>query len=325
MIVYGNNIMKYYSLYAAAVLLTALFGCAEVGEEYRDIVRPDASDVDLSDPAADLPDLIPDGTDPIADGPVDPVPDLSDVDGADTEADLDPDTGDTTDVAPDDVAVDDTPVDPGPGTCTASDFPVQTQCNSGYKCTLGTTTSCAPTGLCDLPGPQGENQICTGSGESDNCQRGFICLGDGVEDRCREFCSTDSDCAGTNAGCLISISTASCPTGLTGVKVCSHDCDYFYQSGCQSGQACRVIIPPAAFQVYSDCTAAGSGTQDSSCPNGATDCAAGYDCFDVDDGSGTSQPLCLKLCNYSGGYPSCDYGYTCSRGTDWPLPIGACL
>jgi hypothetical protein len=315
--------MKYHSYLSAALILSAL-GCAEVGEEYRDIVRPEASDMDLSDPAGDIMDVLPDGTDPVPDVPIDLPADTGDLDAADT-GDPEPDGTDATDTAPDDVTVEDTAVDPGPGTCTASDFPVQTQCNSGYKCTLGTTTSCAPTGLCDLPGPQGENDICTGSGDSDNCQAGFICLGDGVEERCREFCSTDSDCLGANAGCLITISTGSCSTGLTGVKVCSHNCDYFYQTGCQSGQACRALVPIAAFQVYSDCTAAGTGTQDASCPNGSTDCAPGYDCFDVDDGSGITQPLCLKLCNYSGGFPTCDYGYTCSRGTDWPLPIGACL
>jgi hypothetical protein len=51
---------------------------------------------------------------------------------------------------------------------------------------------------------------------------------------------------------------------------------------------------------------------------------AGYDCFAVDNGT-TVVDLCLKLCNYSGGYPACDPGYVCQRGTDWPLPVGACL
>jgi len=315
-----------------SVLLFLVLGCAEVGEGPIDVFRPDQGDsIDqgelipdfLLDDGTPPPDGTEEGTEPPSDG-TDPAetadPPVEDVaPDPDVDADLP-----VEDVHVDDVPVEDTPTDPGPGTCTPSDFPYQAMCSTGNKCTLGDSTSCTPAALCDLPGPQGENQICTGSGDSDNCQRQFVCLGDGVEDRCRKFCGVDADCTGANSGCLIEISTPSCPDGLTGVKVCTHNCDYFYQTGCQTGQACRVLMPLYATRVYSDCTAAGSGTQGSLCPNGSIDCAAGYDCFEVTEGTIVTNE-CLKLCNYSGGYPTCDYGYTCSRGTDWPTPIGACL
>jgi hypothetical protein len=314
-------IMKRFILFSTLVVLFCS-GCAAVGDSFPDVIRTDAGDADGFDPLIDMP---PDTPPPDnVDVQPDPPPDTSAEDLAVDPADA-VDAPDSVDILPEDIVVDDTPVDLGPGTCSASDFPVQLQCNSGYKCTLGTSTSCTAATLCDVPGPQGENQNCTGSSSSDNCQRGFVCLGDGVMSACRKFCNVDSDCAGGNAGCQISISTTACPTGLTGVKTCSHNCDYFYQTGCQTGQACRFLAVPGATRAYSDCTAAGTGVQNSSCPNGSTDCAAGYDCFEIDYGGGDVRLECAKICNFSGGYPTCDGSTTCARGTDWPLPLGACL
>jgi hypothetical protein len=319
-----ENDMKTFVLFTVFFMIQA--GCAEVGEELRDVPPPDVIDVDLQDPVPDGVDGIPDTPDVADMLPDEVMPDVREEEAGDAVPE---ETGDSEDAAPEDPEPEEPEIDPGPGTCMPSDFPVQAQCTPGYKCTLGDSVGCTPTAICDVPGPQGENQICAGSSESDNCQAGFICLGDGAESRCRMFCADDADCPGSygNSGCLIGITTPTCspPDELAGVKVCSHDCDYFYQTGCDTGQACRVLIPPSSSSAYSDCTAAGTGVQDSSCPNGSVDCAPGYDCFKVEDESGVEELLCLQICNYSGGYPTCDSGYTCSRGPDWPLPIGACL
>jgi len=231
----------------------------------------------------------------------DPVPDM-------TEEIIEPDAGPDLD----------------PGTCLLTDLVPQTLCGPGFKCTIGEATSCVPQAVCEIAGPFTANEGCRWISEGDDCSAGHYCLDEVVESRCRKFCRYDAHCDGRNAGCLITIPYPGCPNGLREVLLCSFNCDYFYQTGCERGQACRVLIPAAAFQVYSDCTASGPGIQGASCPNGSTDCAAGYDCFEVDDGSMVLR-LCLKLCNYSGGYPVCEYGYTCSRGTDWPAPLGACL
>ena len=301
----------------------ALSGCASVGDDLPDVLRPDAHDTDAADPLIDGPADLPPSEE--ADLPPDLPPDSPEVPVDIAEAVDTVDSPDIVDIIPEDIVVDDTPVDPGPGTCMPSDLPAQALCNGSNKCTLDVSTTCTPEVMCDLAGPQGENQPCTGSSLSDNCQKGFTCLYDGVLYTCRKFCSVDADCAafGGNSGCQISISTTACPDGLTGVTTCSHHCDYFYQTGCQAGQGCRVLA--GSFRAYSDCTAAGTGVQYSLCPNGSVECAAGYDCFSITDEYGVTQNQCAKICNYTGGYPTCDSGYTCTTGTDWPANLGACL
>jgi|GEM_PF-2824054 len=334
--------MKKKSTSLFLILFLFLVGCAAVGEDYGDTFRRDIVEnleaelnIDMTPELEVFPDFDAFDNSPEMEDINDSLFEIEGGAGDETGDGIDTigiDTIDTTEIfertegldrldLTEDISIEDIPPDPGPGTCTPSDFPVQIQCNGANKCTLGASTGCTPTAICDVPGPQGNNQICTASGLSDNCMKGYVCLGDGAMNTCRKFCSTDLDCRsiGVNSGCQIQIATSSCPSGLTGVKTCTFHCDYFYQTGCQSGQACRFLIDSG--RAYSDCTSAGTGRQGSPCPNGSSDCAPGYDCFLVD---GTTQE-CLKICNYSGGYPTCDWGTTCSRGTDWPLPIGACI
>jgi hypothetical protein len=212
----------------------------------------------------------------------------------------------------------------GPGSCTPSDFVGQEMCSPGYKCAFADSGGCTPSAQCDVEGTMMERQACHATGTSDNCRAGLACLNDGYESKCKRYCGSDTDCEGGNAGCLIRVTTDGCPDGLEGVITCTADCDYFAQAGCLAGEGCRVIIAGSPAKAYSQCSHAGSGTQGSPCPNGEFDCAAGFDCFIVGEEPDT-QDLCLKLCNYEGGTPACDAGLTCSRGADWPMPIGACL
>jgi hypothetical protein len=212
----------------------------------------------------------------------------------------------------------------GPGSCTPSDFVGQEMCSPGYKCAFKESEGCSPSALCDIEGTMTERQTCRATGTTDNCRAGLVCLDDGYDSRCRHFCDSDADCGGGNAGCIIRVTTTECPDGLEDVMTCTTDCDYFAQTGCLAGQACRAMIFDGAARVYSRCSHAGSGTQGSPCPNGEFDCAAGFGCFIVGEEPST-EDLCLKLCNYEGGAPTCEDGLNCSRGTDWPLPIGACL
>ncbi len=304
------------------VLLASVFicvGCAEGGETLPDYGIPDSVDWndgpeywwDITEVPVDFLDI---------DAWFDVDGELPDTIGPDTPVDGDGETSDSTDLEPEDL-VEDIPVDLGPGECTPDDFARQLLCNPGFKCTLGPATGCTATGLCDGPGGQGDNDICAASGESDNCEAGYVCLGDGVDSRCRKFCDTNLDCHSGNSGCIVGITTPTCTAGLTGVDVCTHNCDYFLQSGCQAGQACRFTVPEGESVAYSDCTPAGSGTQGSNCDGGSNDCAAGYDCFLVDEVSNE----CLKICRYPSGSPSCGAGTSCAQGTGWPTGIGACI
>lgn len=312
------------------VCFVLLFRCARAGELPATDVLVDLY-TDRQDTTMDLPEMINDAPPEMLDIPppdtsAEPVVDVTPPETTETTDIIDmapPDIVEVVDIIDtrsEDAGVEDIYIDPGPGTCSPSDFPNQTMCNPGFKCTFGTTTGCMPDAICDTAGPQEENQICTVSSMSDNCQAGLICLSDGYEGRCKKFCSSDFDCFGGSSGCVSGIATPTCPTGVTGVSYCTHNCDYFYQSGCDVGQACRFIIPEGSSIAYSECSHAGSGTQGAPCPNGSVDCAIGYDCFIVD---GTSQ--CLQICNYTGGYPSCPFPYTCTQGAGWPYNVGACL
>jgi hypothetical protein len=119
--------------------------------------------------------------------------------------DRDTETVEEVDDTGDDPGEEDIPVEIGPGTCTADDLVDQSLCAAGHKCTLGEISSCVPATICDDDGTQYENQACSATGESDNCQSGYFCMGDVVENRCRKFCHDDSDCHifGANSGCQV--------------------------------------------------------------------------------------------------------------------------
>jgi len=68
-------------------------------------------------------------------------------------------------------------------------------------------------------------------------------------------------------------------------------------------------------QTLTFCTEAGAGGQNAACPNGATDCKAGFGCF-----MSTSN-ICLHWCKFPGG-SGCPAGTTCQHLLT-PLFVGA--
>ncbi len=262
------------------------------------------------DPWADTTDTTPD---PYVDTTGDTIPDALDV----------TDTMDAPGDTPVDIVADDVAGDL-PTTCTVVDLVNQTMCGAGRKCTfVAIDASGNPIPICDTAGPQGWNQACGAGGVSDNCQAGYICLGDGSTNVCRRYCSSDSTCTsypgGPNAACEIGINHGG--TTVIGVTTCSFHCDPLYQTGCNAGQSCRANFP-GDYTFFSDCGTAGSGT---ACMAGTgQDCPVGQDCFNINDGYGTCN-ACLRYCGYSSGYPACSGLDTCSQGTGWSSTIGVCF
>lgn len=211
-----------------------------------------------------------------------------------------------------------------PGTCTVADFVTQAMCATGYKCTFGEVdTSGNAIPICDVVGTAGYNGTCTTVSDSDDCQRGYLCVGSSTDARCKPFCSSDTQCrttpGGANSLCVIELVVGSGTTTIPGVTLCSIHCDPLntYSSGCATGQACRSTALTTG-EWFTDCREAGTGT---GCIAGTEDdCPAGQGCFNT----GGSTNECLRYCSTSTGSP-CTGLETCTAVTDWPTWIGACL
>ncbi len=187
----------------------------------------------------------------------------------------------------------------------------QCGCGAGQACYLsGTTRGCAAAGT------TAEGASCSGVAD---CSPGLTCLnvarsGTSVS-QCGRFCATDSDCTGAGL-CIHTLSDGAGGT-VSGVMLCSVDCDPISQAGCVSGSACQIYQESmGAMRFFTDCVApVGAGGQGASC-SADTDCRAGFACAG-------SPSVCQRWCDApgmaaAGGCASSEACY----GFSTPLVVG---
>ncbi len=184
-------------------------------------------------------------------------------------------------------------------------------CEAGDGCYFAAAAAGEPPApLCAPAGTLGDGAACS---NANDCQEGFICVGDpGV---CRKICCADNDedCDPTTTGqlCLINlVDEAGDPTGVGACQL-PDDCDPVAQTGCESPEACF----PSGEGAFT-CATPGPGTQGSSCESEG--CAAGFLCINADGGA-----ICAQVCDTAD--PTCDDAGTSCGGLTGYEDIGVCV
>lgn len=189
----------------------------------------------------------------------------------------------------------------------------QCGCTAGQACTVsGSTRTCAAAGT----GATGT--ACTPGGAG--CVAGDVCVGvsaSGTPSACEHFCSSDANCTGAGALCILGLGDGLGGT-VPGVSLCSISCNPLTGGGCPSGGACRIYVEAGpAGRYLTHCEGpVGFGTEFSPCATDAN-CAAGFACLDVGFGN-----ECTRWCNYTTG-TGCDVGFFCDDVFTVPAIIGS--
>lgn len=187
----------------------------------------------------------------------------------------------------------------------------QCGCPAGQACVIaGTARTCAAAGT----GATGTSCGTAGAG----CTAGNLCVGvsaTGTPSACEHFCSTDAQCTGAGALCILGLGDGAGGT-LPGVTLCSLSCNPLTGGGCPSGSACRIFVEAAGAGRYlTHCDGpVGTGTALSPCTDD-TGCAAGYACLDLGFGN-----ECTRWCDYAAG-TGCGFGL-CEDLFTVPVIIG---
>jgi hypothetical protein len=232
-------------------------------------------------------------------------------------------------------------VEPASGTSPSCDYaPEDSRCASGQTCTASGCVDGCSESPCRLVSPQcgcasgqgcylsGGSRLCTTAGTASegsscsgvaSCAPGLVCLNlsqtTTAVNQCNRFCETDTDCTG-DAICVYTLDDGS-GGAVSGVRVCSSDCDPVTQVGCGSGAMCTIFSETMGLmRDFTGCTGpAGLGGQGAACTD-AVDCQAGYACVG-------SPGTCLRWCDEPGSAfaPECPAGLTC-YGFTTPLTVG---
>ena len=227
--------------------------------------------------------------------------------------------------------------DSGPGSPDASSLPDgMPDANNCSKqpCSLSPQCGCATGMACDLDGTDLANGATTcraaGAGTEtttcsavEDCAAGYGCIGG----RCRLWCTTDNDCPGAGGECLVGVVFGTNQTPVPGATTCTTDCDPTSSapSACPATWACHVYQNQTTMAYLTDCDSApasGGGNGASCDTNGNADCAPGYDCIALTQGSTTTNE-CLQTCVCPGG--NCAAGLCNSgscNGFQTPVVIG---
>jgi hypothetical protein len=165
----------------------------------------------------------------------------------------------------------------------------------GQKCSIGPDNR-----RCAFAGSGTEWATCADDGE---CMTGTACvLYPASTDRhCLAFCDDDHPCP-TGEICFINIvATGGAELG----SACAETCSLLTQDCMFDGLNCHTspsMVPTAEMGV---CVQTGPGMQGDSCMTEA--CAEGFNCITP---SGSSAPICARLCNRANGDADCG-GLTC--------------
>jgi hypothetical protein len=205
-----------------------------------------------------------------------------------------------------------TSTDAAPDTGKPSDGAIDAFACSQMPCSILPQCGCVGVRACDLDAtdsmgtacrsilsPGQETATCTAL---DRCDAGYVCLGPSGSATCKKYCNADAECGTPRGRCAIDITNAGTP--VTGIpSVCSSNCDPLSTAQapeCPTNFKCGLFTTThAGAQVkIASCTAAGAGTQGTSCKQGTTGnealCGRGYLCTTIDGGTNFN---CRRVCN----------------------------
>jgi hypothetical protein len=174
-------------------------------------------------------------------------------------------------------------------------------CGAGQKCTIDTLQPTAPQ-FCTQTGTKIVGFTCSGTGSSDQCATGLMCL----SGTCRAFCGAadSATCSGANACVAFSNPVFS---------VCVPTCNPLAQDCPASGNGPQ--------NCYQGTTTGECLTSSTNRPVGSA-CEFGNECI---GGSGCINKVCVKYCDYT-MFPeqqgTCTPGQTCQELVS---NVGGCL
>jgi hypothetical protein len=209
---------------------------------------------------------------------------------------------------------------------------------SVQPCTLDPQCGCPTNQSCDIDPTDLMGNVCrainVAGTETDTCtsfsecDKGYVCIGDGTDNSCKRYCTTDAECGTPRGQCVIQIVDGS-SNAIPGAVVCSSNCDPAGNAGayCPSGYKCGIFsatfpYPGGTSHDIADCTPAGAGGQGTTCTGTGqgddTLCGPKTLCTTFDG----STFACNTICNRSAGGTECAaLGLTC-YGFTTPLTIG---
>ena len=281
---------------ALVAILVALAGCAasNTPQGTADGASPDGTSTQ-DDGGSD-----PDGS-PIDGSAIDATPiDGSAIDGSAIDADP---------TAIDAMPIDSSPIDAMPidgSTCptTPCDLVAQCGCGTNQACDID-FTDLMGTACRGVATAGDQNDTCTAINQ---CGAGYVCVGDGTNNTCEQYCDADADCGSPRGQCVIQlVDNAQAP--IPGAVTCSSNCDPASATNavCPTGWGCDLYT--ATFNNVAhdivDCRAPGARTQGQTCDSTTNICAAGLTC--VNDGTAN---VCGQICRRPAG-TECTNGTTC--------------
>jgi hypothetical protein len=152
-----------------------------------------------------------------------------------------------------------------------------------------------------------ENDTCTAINQ---CDAGYVCVGDSSGRTCERYCETNADCTAPRGLCAIQlIDQQQMP--IAGATICSSNCDPVAASNplCPTGWGCDLFTAGTAEIV--DCRVNGTATQGQAC-SATVHCAANFTC--VND---STSDVCGRICRRPAGTEcSASPGTTCLGFTD---------
>lgn len=166
-------------------------------------------------------------------------------------------------------------------------------------------------GRCVPGGTKGPGELCS---SNNDCAPGTQCFDFNCPSTtrvCLKFCAGDDACAemSTTVGASTCRDPVLCPA-LTTYKTCGFACDPRGTAavGCPAGLSCFLFADPAGGQDSPSCSCPAAtriGTDGASC-TGATDCAPGFICDQMNGGQ-----FCRRLCKM-GSAGDCSGGTACT-------------
>jgi hypothetical protein len=231
--------------------------------------------------------------------------------GGSAQTDASHDTGGAIDAAPDAFACSQMP---------CSILP-QCGCSQTFACDVDTSdangTACRP-----VTAPGTHTTECN---SLDDCDKGFVCLGNAQYGSCKKYCTTDADCGTPRGKCVLDISSGGTP--VPGIPAaCSSNCDPTDTTGalCPSTYKCGLFNATHAGSPVkiTDCSPAGAGTQGADCKQGTVGndalCAKGFLCTTTDNNVTFK---CRKVCKSPAATSAACGGQQCIGFAD-PFTVG---
>ncbi len=190
--------------------------------------------------------------------------------------------------------IDAMPIDGSTCPTTPCDLHAQCGCGAGQACDIDFSdldgTACRGVATAG-----DENDTCTAINQ---CAVGHVCLGDGTNSSCAEYCDADADCNAPRGQCVIQLNNASSQP-IPGAVVCSSNCNPATTANplCPTGWTCDLFSATFGGTDHDivDCRVTGARQLDQTC-SATMACAAGLTCTNT----GTSS-ICLKVCTRPAG------------------------